>query len=94
MHGDHGLALVLQRLQDIDDGAFRGGVDAGERLVQQVEIRVLRQRPGEEHALLLAARQLADLAVREIRHADAVEAGLRARGPWRRDSRPNRPVVR
>jgi hypothetical protein len=55
MHGDHRLALVLQRLQDIDDGAFRGGVDAGERLVQQVEIRVLRQRPGEEHALLLAA---------------------------------------
>jgi hypothetical protein len=77
MHGDHRLALVLQRLQDIDDGAFRGGVDTGERLVQKVEIGILRQRPGEEHALLLAAGQLADLAVREIAHADPVEAAPR-----------------
>ena len=36
-------------------------VDAGERLVEQDDPALLRQRAGQEHALLLPAAQLADL---------------------------------
>jgi hypothetical protein len=46
---------------------FLGGhVDAGERLVEQDDLAFLRQRPGQEHALLLAAGQFADLALAEL----------------------------
>ena len=69
MHADHRPPLGLQRLQNIDDRPLGGGVDAGEGLVQKVEIGLLRQRAGQEHPLLLPARKLADLAMREIRAA-------------------------
>jgi hypothetical protein len=69
------LPSAFSALQHIDDGALRRGVDTGERLVQEVEIGILRKRPGEEDALLLAAGQLADLARGEIGHADPIEAG-------------------
>ena len=39
------------------------GVDAGDRLVEQVQVGPRRERPGEEDAPALAARQRADLAV-------------------------------
>ena len=48
-------------------------VDAGEWLVEQDHPAVLRQRAGQEHALLLAAGKLADLALAEVAHADAGE---------------------
>ena len=35
-------------------------VHAGEGLVQQQHVRLLGERPGQEHALLLAAGELAD----------------------------------
>ena len=73
MHGKDRPAFVLERLENVDDRLFRCRVDARKGFVQQVEVRPLRQRPGEEDALLLPARQLADLAVREISHADPVE---------------------
>ena len=37
------------------------GVDAGDRLVEEVQVGLRRERPGEEHAPALAARQRADL---------------------------------
>ena len=46
-------------------------VDAGEGLVEQDDLAVLRQRAGEEDALLLAAGEFADLALAEVGHADA-----------------------
>ena len=49
-------------------------VHSGERLVCQVEVRVLGQRPGQKHPLLLAAGELADLAVGEVRYADFLQA--------------------
>src|SRR5690606_19702589 len=54
-------------------------------LVEQVELGVLHQRPGEEHALLLPAREPTDLAPREVAHADGLEGGQRplALGPAR-----------
>jgi hypothetical protein len=47
----------------------------GEGLVQQIEVGILRQCARQKHTLLLPAGKLADLAVREVGHADAVEAG-------------------
>ena len=56
-------------------------VDAGERLVEQDHLPLLRQRPRQEHPLLLPARQFADLPVAERRHADPRRAPPRpARG--------------
>ena len=52
-------------------------VDAGEGLVEQDHLAVLGQRAGEEHALLLAAGEFADLALAEIAHADAGKRGCR-----------------
>src|SRR5690606_41244646 len=48
-------------------------VDAGERLVEQDHLALLRQRAGKEDALLLPAGKLADLALRIGRHADALQ---------------------
>ena len=56
-----------------DDRVLGLDVDAGEGLVEQDDAAVLRQRAGEEDALLLAAGQFADLALAEIAHADAGE---------------------
>ena len=61
MHADDRLAARAQFAQHLDDGAFGRGIHAGERFVHQVQIRVLRERTGEEDALLLAAGKLADL---------------------------------
>ena len=66
-------------------------VDAGERLVEQDHPAVLRQRPGEEDALLLAAGQFADLALAEVAHADAGERRVDRRAvgrPWAMRSKP------
>ena len=55
--------LVDQRLH-LGLGA---DVDAAGRLVEQQHLRVQAQQPGEEHLLLVAAGQLADLLVRARR---------------------------
>ena len=69
------------RAQHVDDvGAQAGpqvGVEAGERLVEQHEPRLGRQRPGEGDALALAAGQLVRVAVAvagEPDHAEPVVA--------------------
>ena len=62
----HGLQIMMARrstvragslefAQDLDDGALRRGIHAGERFVHEVELGLLRQRPREEDTLLLAA---------------------------------------
>ena len=57
MDGDDGAAVLAQAAQEIDDRALGDRVDALERLVHQVDVRVLDERPGEEHAA--AARRRA-----------------------------------
>ena len=90
VHGDHRAAGGAQLLEQGEDGPLGGGVDAGEGLVHEVEPGVLGQGAGEEDALLLAARELADLAVGEVAHAHLVEAG-EAVSRWRREGRRNQP---
>ena len=43
------------------------------RLVEQRDLRLLRQRSREEHALALAARQLLNMASRQMRQVEALE---------------------
>ena len=80
----HHPALVAQLRQQPHDRVLGRDVDAGERLVEQDHLALLRQRPGEEHPLPLPARELADLAVRgsrPCRPARAPPRPARGRGP-------------
>ena len=53
MDGDDRLAARAELAEKLDDRALGGRVDALERLVHEVELRVLDERPRQEHALLL-----------------------------------------
>ena len=76
---DRGHAeLALQRLDLGAHGQPQRGVEVGERLVEQQELRLLDQRAGERDALLLAAGQLARPAVEQLARPG------RARPPPRR----------
>ena len=69
----HQVAGRAQFAQQGDDRRFGLHVDAGERLVEQDDAAFLRQRARQEHALLLAAAQFADLARAVVAHADALQ---------------------
>ena len=72
VRGDqHHPPFIAKRTQQLDDGVLGIDVDAGEGFVEQNHPPVLGKRAGEEHPLLLAAGELADLALAEIAHADA-----------------------
>ena len=75
MHGNHRLALGSKPVQHRNDCLFRGRIDPGKGLVQEIQIRLLRQGPRQKHALLLPARKLPDLAMGEARHPDPLETG-------------------
>ena len=63
----------------------QGGVEVGERLVQQEHARLRCQRAGERHPLLLPARELVDAAGAESRQIHqrqgAIHAALQVRTP-------------
>src|SRR3990170_1238297 len=61
---DQRLALVAQVFEVGEHGVLGGGVQARHRLVQEQKVRLLGQRPGEQQAALLAARELPDLPLR------------------------------
>ena len=56
-------------------GLSRADVDPGEGLVEQQDIRLLRKRAGQKHALLLSARQLPYGPLGQIGHAQSLHAG-------------------
>ena len=70
---EHGDAPLAQPREEVEDRLLGVHVHAGEGLVEQQHVRLLGERPGEEHALLLAAGQLADGAPRELGDAELVE---------------------
>ena len=80
-------AVVAQLAHQCRDGLLGRAVDAGHRLVEEQDRRLLHQRAGEEHALLLSARERADLSIAEGVHADPLErlrhrlVGRRRRAP-------------
>jgi hypothetical protein len=57
-----------------------GEVHAGGRLVEEEQLGLTRERPGDQHALLLAARQGRDAVAGTIAQADDLERVL-DRGP-------------
>src|SRR5450756_1146297 len=70
---EYGDAPLAQPREEAEDRLLGVHVHAGERLVEQQHVRLLGERPGEEHALLLAAGQLADGAPRELGDAELVQ---------------------
>jgi len=57
-HEDRGESLLaVQAGEDVHDDRRRTRVDAGGRLVEQEEPRLARERAGDQHPLLLPARQ-------------------------------------
>ncbi len=68
-------AFVAQGLQERDHLLFSLDVDPGEGLVEQYDLSFLRQSPGKEDTLFLAAGQFADLAFRMSRHTDTLKRG-------------------
>ena len=73
MNHHAGFAGVLQRFEQGDDCPFRGHIHPGEGFVHEVEPGILGQGAGEEHPLLLAAGQLADLPLGKVGHAHLLE---------------------
>ena len=57
----HRDPLILQRVQYSEEFLLRGGIQTGDRFIHQQKVGLLGQGAGDEHALLLAARQSPDL---------------------------------
>ena len=65
---DHGRARVAVQGRDLDTGLDpQRRVEVGERLVEQEHLRVAHDRAADGDALALAARELARLAVEQVR---------------------------
>ena len=77
MHHEHRLAALTQLVQQRDDRRFGRGIDAGERLIHEVKIALLREGAGQEDSLLLAAGEIRNLPVGEGQHLHLVETGSR-----------------
>ena len=67
--------------QQVDDVAARRAVEVAGRLVGQQDRRVVRERPRDRHALLLAARELRRVVMAAVRQARPRRAAPRARAP-------------
>jgi hypothetical protein len=76
MAGDEEAAFGGEFFEKTAQILLRGLVEAGERLVEQQNVRFLSQSTGDEGALLLAAGEGADLAVLEIAQLHAGERAL------------------
>ena len=83
-------ALVVQRVQQVQDVVPRLHVDAGRRLVQQEQLGLAHQRARDEGALLLSAAQVPDVTVGELPDPELVEdlSRFRARGGRRPRHQP------
>ena len=64
-HQHDGIAFRVQRCEQRHDLVAGGGVERAGGLVGQQDRRIVHQRPGDGHALALAARKLAGL----VQHA-------------------------
>ena len=67
-----------RRLTSICMSSLQVAVEGGERLVEQQDRRLDGERPGQRHALLLAARELARQALAEGAELDHVEHAVDA----------------
>lgn len=85
--GHDSLPGTCKRVDGLRNSDPCARVNAGEGLVEEQDIGVLNQRPGDQYPLLLPPRQLIDPAVRERGEAEPVYrvshnlAILRSRSP-------------
>ena len=79
-HVDHGDAELAMDALDLELHLLAQVlVERAERLVEQENVGIEDEAARERHALLLAARQLARVALRKCRQADEVEHAVGAR---------------
>ena len=64
-HHDGDPLLAVQVAQEVDDGVHDGGLDAFRRLVEEDELGLGDEAPGDREELLLATRECTALAVEE-----------------------------
>ncbi len=83
---------ALQRLDLVAQAHAHARIERGQRLVEQQQRRRGGERPGERHALLLAARELRRVFGALLRHADE-RAAARPRA-WRSRARALRRLTR
>ena len=69
----HGHTFAGQRLNNLQHLAHQLGIQRRGRFVKQHDVRLQRQRPGDRHALLLAAGELSGVLVGMGQQTDAVE---------------------
>src|SRR5712692_11974665 len=73
MRHDHHGALPRDLLEQLVDHLSRRGVEVSRRLVGEDQTRVVGQRPGDRHALLLTTRELSWLVGDSFPETDAVQ---------------------
>ncbi len=76
---DHGHAVARQRLHHLQHFADHLRIQRAGRFVEQHDRRLEGQRPGDGHALLLAAGQRAGVGLRLVRHAHPLQQLVRQR---------------
>jgi hypothetical protein len=65
--GDHHAGAARAHAgEGVEQPFLRAGVDTVERLVEQQQLRLLAQRPGEQHALTLTAGQRSEPLLRPV----------------------------
>ncbi len=67
------IKFTVDATQQVEDLRRRGGVERAGGLIAQHDGRIVGQRPCDGHALLLAAGQLAGVAVGQISQTDQIE---------------------
>ena len=75
MNNDDRFPCFPKFLENGHDCPFGGGIYTLEGFIHDVNVCILPQCPRQEYPLLLAAGQLADLAVVKILHADLFQSG-------------------
>ena len=69
-HGDAGVGQLFHQLKHF---AHHLGVEGAGRLIEEDDVRVHRQRPGDGDALLLTTREILRILAGLMCHADALE---------------------
>ncbi len=78
---DGRVGLGLERADEVEHAGLDRGVEAGRRLVEDEQLRVGRERDGDDDALLHPARQLVRIALGDplrVGDLDPLEGACRA----------------
>ena len=79
---DGGAEPLLEVRDEVQDVRLGGHVEPGGGLVHDEQLRVAREGHGDQHPLLLAARELVRIAQRHPRRVGQVDAGQELAHPF------------